>query len=110
MPADSFCVVLITVSNAQEAERLASAVVTERLAACVNIVGGVRSVFRWEGQVEVDDECLLVVKTSRERLERLESRVCELHSYDVPEFIALDLSHASAPYARFLREALDSDR
>jgi periplasmic divalent cation tolerance protein len=106
MQADDFCVVLITVSNDGEGTRIAAALVNEGLAACVNIVPAVRSIYRWQGQLEYDDEVLLVAKSSRAMFDRLRERVEALHSYDVPEVIALDLDHASPGYAAFLRDGL----
>ena len=102
----SFLTVFITASSIDEANRLADALVEESLAACVNIVGPCRSVYRWEGKVVHDDEVFLVAKTSRARFSRLERRVRELHSYDVPEIIGVELVEVSAGYADFLRDTL----
>jgi len=106
MTPTDYCVVLITASGQDEAARIAEAIVAEKLAACVNIVPAVQSVYMWKGTVERDQEALLVVKTSRARFERLAARVTELHSYDVPEVIALDVEQSSLPYAVFLADAL----
>lgn len=73
-----------------ESESLARTLVEERLAACVNIIAGVTSVYRWEGEVCQDIEHTLIIKTSPQGFEALEARLVELHSYDVPEIIALD--------------------
>ncbi len=102
----SFLAVFITASSADEADRLAGALVEESLAACVNIVGACRSVYRWEGKVVRDDEVLLLAKTSRDRFPELERRVRELHSYDVPEIIGVELAEVSGEYGDFLRDAL----
>ena len=91
-------VVLVTVPNAESAERLAEALVGERLAACVNVVGGVRSTYRWKGAVERDDELLCLCKTTRAGCERLRARVLELHPYELPEVIALPIAAGHAPY------------
>jgi len=97
-------VVLVTAASEDEARRIAEALVTERLAACCNLLPGVRSIYRWQGKVCHDDEILLVIKTSEKRFDDLERRVRELHSYDVPEVVALPMAAASEPYLAWLRE------
>lgn len=82
-------VVLSTCGSTEEAESLARALIEARLAACVNIVPGVRSVYRWKEAIEESGEWLLVIKTRRELLERLMAELRRLHSYEVPEAIAL---------------------
>jgi len=96
--------VLMTAANAEEAETLARALVEEELAACVNVVGGIRSVYRWQGEVCSDAEVLLIAKSTRAAFARLEARVRELHSYDVPEVIALPIEEGSSPYLDWLRQ------
>jgi periplasmic divalent cation tolerance protein len=95
-------VVLMTASDRDEAERIATALVEERLAACVNVLGPVRSTYRWKGAVERADEVLLIGKTRRALVARLAARVRALHSYDVPEVIALPITAGSAPYLSWL--------
>ncbi len=95
-------VVLVTAGSAEEAVKIARSVVEERLAACVNIVSGVRSIYRWEGKVTEDAEWLLVMKTSRARFAALEARIRELHSYQVPEVMAFDVATGSRPYLDWL--------
>lgn len=99
--------VLITAPSHSEAETLARTLVEERLAACCNLVGGVRSIYRWQGDVESAEEVLIIVKSSPEIFERLERRVVELHSYSVPEILAVDLTAGSAPYLSWLLGSLD---
>ena len=89
---------LTTVADRNEAERIAHALVEEQLAACVNIATGVRSVYRWEGAVETADELLLLIKTTVEKIDKLRVRLGELHSYELPEFIVLDVTDGSAGY------------
>jgi periplasmic divalent cation tolerance protein len=91
-------VVLVTAPGADEAARIARAVVEERLAACGNVVPGLRSIYRWQGAVQEDAEALLVLKTTRDRFEALRARVLALHPYEVPEVIALPVEAGSAPY------------
>ena len=94
--------VLITAGSEQEAEDIATALVAGRLAACVNVVPGITSIYRWQGEVQRDREWLLVVKSRRDVLDDLVQRVRELHSYDLPETIALPLVGGSAPYLDWL--------
>jgi periplasmic divalent cation tolerance protein len=95
-------VVLVTASNPEEAARLAQALVDERLAACVNVVPGLRSVYRWQGRVEEADEVLVIIKTARHLLPATTRRVESLHSYTVPEVIALPIIGGAAPYLEWL--------
>ena len=94
-------VVLTTLGADADAGGLARTLVAERLAACVGVVPGMTSFYRWEGAVQTEAEQQLVVKTSRGRLAALEVRLRELHPYDVPEFIVLSAS-ASRAYARWI--------
>ena len=98
-------VVLITVSSREEADRIARRLVEDRLAACVNIVPQVRSLFVWEGKLSQEDEVLLVVKSRRARCEQLAAVVKQLHSYSVPEIIALPVVMGSADYLRWVSES-----
>lgn len=97
-------VVLVTAGSVDEAERLAEALVQEKLAACVNVLPGVTSVYRWEGAVQRDTEVLMLVKTQRPLLDRLVAQVQARHSYDVPEIVALPIVAGSQPYLRWLTE------
>lgn len=99
-----FIVVFCTTGSREEAERLAGALVGERLAACVTIVGPVLSVYRWKGKVERGEEYLLVIKTKRSLYSRLESRLRELHSYEVPEIVALPIVEGLKDYLSWLSE------
>ena len=100
-------VVLVTCSTTAEARRIARAVVEARLAACVNILpGAVTSVYRWKGKVESARERLILIKTSDKRLAKLRAAVERLHSYDVPEFIALPIIAGSPKYLAWLEESL----
>ena len=83
---------------ADKAAEVARTLVTEGLAACVNIVGPVRSIYRWDGEVCDDTETLAVIKTTREQFEAMRARLVELHPYDVPEVIALPVEAGHAPY------------
>lgn len=87
-----------TAGDPEEAERLARALVEERLAACVNVVPGVTSFYRWKGEVESDGELILLIKTSSAKLTVLRARWRELHSYDLPELVAVELEHGDPEY------------
>ena len=91
-------VVLVTAPDAETGARLARSLVEERLAACANLVPGVRSIYRWEGRVQDDAEVLLVLKTRAERVDALAARVSELHPYDVPEVVALAVVGGNRAY------------
>jgi periplasmic divalent cation tolerance protein len=95
-------VVLVTTPTPERAAEIARALVSERLAACGNVVPGLRSIYRWEGKVQEDEEALLVLKTTRARFDALRARVLALHPYDVPEVIALPVEAGSAAYLQWI--------
>jgi periplasmic divalent cation tolerance protein len=95
-------VVLVTAPTAERAAEIARAVVEERLAACGNVVPGLRSIYRWEGKIQDEPEALLVLKTTRDRFEALRARLVALHPYQVPEVIALPVEAGSAPYLAWI--------
>jgi periplasmic divalent cation tolerance protein len=96
-------VALVTVPTRAVGTRIAKALVEERLAACVNIVPGVRSIYAWKGRVCDDRELLLVIKTTRGRYAALERRVKAMHPYEVPEVIALPIVRGSSGYLKWVR-------
>jgi periplasmic divalent cation tolerance protein len=96
--------ILITTSNMDEAEKIGRTLVEEGLAACANIVEGVRSIYRWKGEVCDGRECLMVVKTTAANFDAVERRVRELHSYEVPEVIAIPIVKGSRPYLDWVEE------
>jgi periplasmic divalent cation tolerance protein len=91
-------VALSTFPSPDKAAEIARVLVEEQLAACVNLVPAVRSIYRWQGQVSDDAETLAIIKTTRERFEALRARLVELHPYEVPELIALAIEAGHAPY------------
>lgn len=103
-----YVVVFVTCGSTREAQRIAKTLVQRRLAACVNIVGPVKSVYRWKGRVESAREILMVIKTTRARFAELEKEIEKLHSYDMPEIIALPIRAGSKPYLKWLRECVRS--
>jgi periplasmic divalent cation tolerance protein len=99
-------VVLSTVGSADDAERIAQGLVEGGLAACVNVVPGVVSVYRWKGVVQREAEVLLVIKTRTERLPALKETLTAMHPYDVPEALALTVEDGLAPYLAWLDDAV----
>lgn len=101
--ADDLQLVFCTVPDAQTAESIARAVVSDGLAACVNILPAVRSIYQWKGALCDDTELLLVVKTARTVSGRLSERIRGLHPYETPEVVAVPLSGGSTPYLAWVR-------
>jgi len=99
-------VVLVTAPSAETAAEVARALVEEGLAACGNVVPGLRSIYRWQGQVHDEAEALLVLKTERRLLEALKARLPALHPYQVPELLALPVEGGLAPYLEWIAESV----
>lgn len=108
MAADADAVVCLVTAPPDRARDIAEALVERRLAACVNIVAGVSSVYRWEGDVTRDDESLLVVKTTRAAVPAIEDELRRIHPYDAFELIALDVTAGAAPYLNWIGESVDA--
>ena len=98
-------VVLTTIGSTADGRGMASILVTERLAACVNVLPEMESFYRWKGQVEDDRERQLVMKTTAARVAALKARVHELHDYEVPEFIVMPIVGGSEAYLNWIRES-----
>jgi periplasmic divalent cation tolerance protein len=99
-------IVLTTTANPDEAARLGRTLVEEQLAACATLIPAVQSIYRWKGEIESATETLLLLKTGPEQLAALETRLRELHSYETPEFLVLDVAAASQPYLDWLTSCL----
>jgi len=97
-------VVLVTCGSEEEALRIANALVEGHLAACVNLVSPIRSIYRWEGKIWDEKEWLLIIKTQRQSFDELEKKVKSLHSYSVPEIISLPIVEGSSPYLNWIKE------
>jgi len=99
-------IVLCTAGSDAEAARIARELVERRLAACVNVVPGVSSTYRWEGTVRTEAEWLLVVKTRRDRFDDIGKAIRELHSYELPEIVMLDIDRGDAAYLAWIDSTL----
>ncbi len=104
-----YLVVLITAPDVDTGQRLGRLLVEQRLAACVNLLPGIRSFYRWDGALQEDAEVLLIAKTQRERFERMKQVAGSVHPYQVPEIIALPLVAGSEAYLRWVEESLRAD-
>jgi periplasmic divalent cation tolerance protein len=102
-------IVLTTADNPREATRLARTLVEEGLAACATLIPVVQSVYRWEGNIQLSTETMLLLKTAPERLAALEARLLALHTYQTPEFLVLPVESGSQPYLDWLHASLRRD-
>jgi periplasmic divalent cation tolerance protein len=100
-------IVLTTAGSKEEAQTIAHALVERRLAACVNIVSPVQSVYRWQGKVESAEEWLLIVKTTAAEFPKMRDAIGELHSYDLPECIMLKIEDGSPAYLKWIAESVE---
>ena len=101
-----YVVVIVTAANREEAVKIVRSLLEERLIACANIVGPVSSIFWWEGKIDEASEFLVFMKSHENHFERLSERVTEIHSYDVPEIIALPIIKGSPSYLEWLSDSL----
>lgn len=102
-----FAVILITAPNTETAERIARELVEQRLAACCNVVTGLRSIYRWKGEICTDPEVLLIVKSRVDCFEKITVSVKALHPYEVPEIISLAITNGQPDYLKWLADSLD---
>ena len=101
-----FQIVLSTCADREEAERIAHRLVEQHFAACVNILPGVQSIYRWQGRVESASEVLMLIKTSAGHSDEVQSTVASLHSYEIPELVVLSVSSGSEAYLAWLDASL----
>ena len=99
-------IVLTTAGSQQEAQKIAEALVAQRLAACVNIISGIHSVYRWQGKVEQADEWLLLIKTTESASAPLRDAIPKLHSYEVPECIVLSIEDGTPAYLDWIGDSV----
>ncbi|ADY02248.1 MAG: divalent-cation tolerance protein CutA [Vulcanisaeta sp.] len=109
MDEDSYIVVLVTVPNRDVGVEIARSLINNKLAACVNVIDGLRSIYYWEGRVEENNETLLIIKSRRDRLNDLVRYIRERHPYKVPEIIALPIIGGLDDYLRWIGETLNRD-
>ena len=100
-------IVFSTCASPEEAKRIARALVEERLAACVNVISDIVSIYQWQGEVHEGDEVMLVVKSRRDLLSRLQERLASMHSYEVPEAVAIPVVDGLPAYLDWLERELD---
>ncbi len=103
-------VVFCTTPNANLAKEIAESLVRDNLAACCNIIPGVNSVYLWHDEIQHDSEHLMLIKTSAEKFEEVEQRIKELHTYEVPEIIALEIKQGSHEYINWLHQVVNNAR
>jgi periplasmic divalent cation tolerance protein len=101
-----YTVIFVTAAHKKEARRIAEALLNKRLAACVNILDDVESLFRWQGKIDKAKEALLIIKSRKQKLPQVIRVVKSMHSYQVPEIIALPLSGGYKPYLKWIDESL----
>jgi periplasmic divalent cation tolerance protein len=109
-PTSTARIVMTTVASAEDAARLGRTLVEERLAACATVLPSAHSVYRWQGKIDSSDETLLLLKTATDQLSALESRLQELHSYETPEFLVIEIEAGSRSYLKWLSEYLGAPR
>lgn len=107
--SESVSIVIITVPNVEAGEKIARRLVEGRLAACVNIIPGLVSIYHWQGEVQRDDECLLLVKSLRSRFGELCDAVRSIHPYTLPEIIAVDVVEGLAEYLRWIADESNTE-
>ena len=100
-------IVLTTAGSETEARKMAQTLVERRLAACVNIIPRIQSVYRWEGKVGETEECLLLIKTVKAREDQVRTAIRELHTYDLPECIAIPIESGSGEYLKWLSDSVE---
>ncbi len=105
----SYIVVYVTTPDLNVSKKIADTVVKEKLGACVNITSKINSTYYWQGNIENDDEYLLIIKTREDRFNQLEKRIKELHPYTVPEIIAMPIVRGSQDYLKWIDETLERE-
>lgn len=105
MPTDDYIIVLTTCNSSEIASSIAESLVSNKLAACVNIINGVESVYQWQGKIEHDKEILLIIKTQQSLYSQLEQAIQELHDYELPEIIAVPINTGEKNYLNWIQSA-----
>ncbi|MFX1454177.1 MAG: divalent-cation tolerance protein CutA [Promethearchaeota archaeon] len=103
----NFYIFIVTVPNIEEGKKIAQNLVETKLAACVNIIKNVSSIYRWKEEIQEDDEHLLIIKTTEDKSEVLIEEINKIHSYDIPECIGLKIEKGSQKYLNWIKEVVD---
>ncbi|MFW9894533.1 MAG: divalent-cation tolerance protein CutA [Candidatus Thorarchaeota archaeon] len=103
----NFYLFIVTVPNIEEGKKIAQNLVETKLAACVNIIKNVSSIYRWKEEIQEDDEHLLIIKTTEDKSEVLIEEINKIHSYDIPECIGLKIEKGSQKYLNWIKEVVD---
>lgn len=98
----SYIIVLCTTENQKQAKVIGTQLVREELAACVNIIPKMNSIYRWEGKIMEDEEAVMLIKTQSSLFEKIKTRIIELHTYDLPEIVALNITNANKAYLNWI--------
>ncbi len=101
---DEFIVIFSTISSKEDALKIANALVEKKLAACMNIIGGVISIYEWKGEVCNDEECLMIIKSRRTLFDRIKKEIVALHPYELPEIISIPIDDGLEPYLGWIKE------
>jgi len=104
--SNSAIVVFVTAPSGSDAADIAKTIVSERLAACVNIIAGIRSIFFWEDKIQDEEETLMIIKTKKELFESLKRRIIMKHPYSVPEIISVDITDGNEDYLKWIYETV----
>ncbi|MFX1268588.1 MAG: divalent-cation tolerance protein CutA [Promethearchaeota archaeon] len=102
----SYYIFLVTVPNLEESKKIAKTLVENKIAACVNIIQGIISIYRWKGRIEEDGEQLLVIKTNERNCNQLIDKINEIHSYDTPECIGFKIEKGSEKYLNWINQVV----
>ncbi|MCB1065105.1 MAG: divalent-cation tolerance protein CutA [Verrucomicrobiae bacterium] len=104
MPKDQYLMVLCTFPNAAEARQIGTQLVDLQVAACVNLIPQIESIYRWKGEIKSETEVMVLIKTTQNNYRELEARIQELHPYDMPEVIAVPIEHGASAYLGWISE------
>lgn len=105
MPTDDYIIVLTTCNSSEIASSIAESLVSNKLAACVNVINSVESIYQWQGKIEHDKEILLIIKTRKSLYSQLEQAIQELHDYELPEIIAVPIDTGEKNYLNWIQSA-----
>ena len=105
MPTDEYIMVLTTCNSSEISSLIADTLISDKLAACVNIIKGVESVYQWQGKIEHDNEILLIIKTRQSLFSRIEQSIQKLHNYELPEIIAVPIKIGEKNYLNWIQSA-----